>query len=86
MTTLSIRIEENTKIEAQKTLKSLGLDLSSAVNLFLNQVIAEQGIPFKPSLTPKQIRAEWDKEVAWALKHGKRYSSSEEMHRDIFKK
>jgi DNA-damage-inducible protein J len=86
MTTLSIRIEEKTKREAQKTLKHLGLDLSSAVNMFLNQVVTEQGIPFKPSRTPKQIRAEWDKEVAWALKHGKRYSSAETMHRNIFKK
>jgi DNA-damage-inducible protein J len=84
MTTLSIRIEEKTKKEAQKTLKSLGLDLSSAVNMFLNQVITEQGIPFKPSRTPKQIRAQWDKEVAWALKHGKSYKSAEEMHRAIF--
>ena len=50
MTTLSIRIEEKTKREARKTLKALGLDLSSAVNMFLNQVAVEQGIPFKVSL------------------------------------
>ena len=86
MTTLSIRIEEKTKRDATKTLSALGLNLSSAVNLFLNQVVIEQGIPFRPSRTPRQIREEWDKEVAWALKNGKRYSSAEEMHRDIFKK
>lgn len=86
MTTLSIRIEEKTKRDASKALAHLGLNLSSAVNMFLSQVVIEQGIPFKPSRAPKQIREEWDKEVAWALKYGKSYKNAEEMHRDIFKK
>lgn len=85
MSTLSIRIEEKTKKEASKTLAALGLDISSAVKMFLNQVVIEQGIPFKPSRTPREIREEWDKEVAWALKHGKRYSSASEMMTDILK-
>lgn len=84
MTTLSIRIEEKTKKAAQKTLESLGLDLSSAVKMFLHQVVLEQGIPFKPSRTPQDIRKKWDDEVAHALKHGKRYSSAKEMHKAIF--
>ena len=90
MTTLSIRIEEKTKKEAKKTLKALGLDLSSAVNMFLNQVVIEQGIPFKPSRVStkeerEKIRKEWDKEVAFALKYGKRYSDAESMFADILK-
>lgn len=85
MSTLSIRIEEKTKREANKTLTALGLDMSSAVKLFLNQVIIEQGIPFKPSRTPPEIREEYDREVAWALKHGKRYTSAKEMFKDIMK-
>ncbi len=89
MTTLSIRIEEKTKREARKTLAALGLDLSSAVNMFLNQVVIEQGIPFKPSRvsTPEQrrkIRAEWDKQVIEAKKT-KGYKTAEELHKAIFK-
>lgn len=85
MTTLSIRIEEKTKNEARKTLESLGLDLSSAVKIFLHQVVIDQGLPFTPSTTPKQVRDAWDKEVAYALKRGKSYTTSEEMHKDIFR-
>lgn len=85
MSTLSIRIEEKTKREANKTLKALGLDMSSAVKMFLNQVVIEQGIPFKPSRSPKQIKAEWDKEVAHALKYGKSYTDVSEMFKDILK-
>ncbi|MCR4285587.1 MAG: type II toxin-antitoxin system RelB/DinJ family antitoxin [Candidatus Kaiserbacteria bacterium] len=85
MTTLNIRIEEKTKKEATKTLAALGLDMSSAVKMFLNQVVIEQGIPFKPSRTPREIREEWDKEVAWALKHGKSYTDVSKMFEDIMK-
>lgn len=83
MSTLSIRIEEKTKKEAAKTLEALGLDLSTAVKMFLNQVVIEQGIPFKPSRSPRQIRAEWDREAAAALKNGKRYSTAEELFKDL---
>lgn len=85
MSQISIRIEEKTKREASKTLKALGLDMSSAVKLFLHQVIVEQAIPFKPSRTTGQIKAEWDKEVAQALKYGKRYSNAEDLFKDILK-
>lgn len=85
MSTLSIRIEEKTKKEAAKTLEALGLDLSTAVKMFLNQVVVEQGIPFTPSRTPKQIREEWDREVAHALKYGKRYTNAADLFKDLQK-
>lgn len=85
MTTLNVRIEEKTKARATKTLAKLGLDMSSAVKLFLTQVIKEDGLPFTPTNNAKAIRARWDKEVADALKSGKRYSSAEEMHDDILR-
>ncbi len=82
-TTLSIRIQEKTKKEARKTLAALGLDLSSAVNMFLNQVVIEQGIPFKPSRVStkeerEKIRAKWDKQVKEVMKT-KGYKSVDEL-------
>ena len=87
-TTISIRIEEKTKKAAQKTLESLGLDLSSAVKMFLTQVVIDEGMPFQSSRKPKEIRAKWDEEIALAHKHSKRYSSSnvDTMFKDILKK
>ncbi|MCX6755764.1 MAG: type II toxin-antitoxin system RelB/DinJ family antitoxin [Candidatus Nomurabacteria bacterium] len=85
-TTINIRIEKKTKDKAQKTLESMGLDLSSGIKLFLNQVVNENGIPFKPTKNPAAIRAEWDREVEDALKNGKRYNSAREMHEDIIGK
>jgi len=86
MTNLNVRVEEKTKREARKALADVGLDMSSAVNIFLKQVIAEKGLPFTPSATkrdPKKIRAEWDREVTWALKHGKRYTDTGELFKDL---
>lgn len=83
MTTLNIRIEENIKNKANKTLSSLGLDMSSAVKMFLNQVITENGLPFTPTKNMATIKAKWDKEIVHALKYGKSYKNSKELFQDL---
>ena len=78
-TTLNVRIDKVTKLKAQKTFDALGLDMSSAIKLFLKQSVLEQGLPFKPSRTPKEIRAEWDREVDEALLTGRTFSTAKEV-------
>ncbi len=85
MTTLNVRIEEKTKAQASKALNKLGLDMSSAVKLFLMQVIKEDGLPFTPTNNKAVIKARWDKEIAEALAGGKKYKTAEAMHRDILR-
>lgn len=43
--TIQIRVDAKTKAAAKKTLQELGLDMSSAVKLFLTNVINRQAIP-----------------------------------------
>lgn len=45
--TLHIRIEPIVKQKAEKTLNDLGLSITEAINVFLNQVILNDGIPFE---------------------------------------
>lgn len=85
MTTINVRIDENLKAKASKTLEKMGLDLSSAVKLFLHQTVKENGLPFHPSNNPKVIRTIWDKEVEEVLKYGKAYTSTKKMFDDIIK-
>ena len=47
MTTLNIRIDEKIKRDARKTFARMGLDMSSAVKLFLYQTVEQQKIPFE---------------------------------------
>lgn len=43
---LNIRTEENVKEAAEIIFAELGLNMNTAVNLFLRQTIRENGIPF----------------------------------------
>jgi len=83
MTTLNIRIEENIKNKANKTLSSLGLDMSSAVKMFLNQVITENGLPFIPTRNMATIKDRWDKQIVHALKYGKSYKTGKDVLADL---
>lgn len=47
-TVLQVRIDERTKESAEFVLKSVGLDLSTAIRMFLVKVIRTGGIPFEP--------------------------------------
>ena len=42
----NISIDSETKAKAQEMLADLGMDLSTAVNIFLKQMLYEGGIPF----------------------------------------
>jgi DNA-damage-inducible protein J len=43
---LTIRIDSETKQEAEKILKNVGLDYSKAVNIYFKQIVIHNGIPF----------------------------------------
>lgn len=45
-TSITIRMNSETKTKAQELFSSLGMDMSTAVNLFLNEAIEFKGIPF----------------------------------------
>lgn len=44
---INIQIDSNVKKEATMVLTELGLSMSSAINLFLKQVVKKNGIPFE---------------------------------------
>ena len=43
----NVSIDAETKARAQELLADLGLDLSTAVNIFLRQMVYENAIPFE---------------------------------------
>lgn len=46
MASINIRVEDEVKLQAQELFSSLGMDMSTAMNIFLRQAIAFGGIPF----------------------------------------
>jgi len=49
-TNLTVRIDEGVKREAEILFNRIGLNMSSAVNVFFRQAIREQAIPFELKL------------------------------------
>jgi len=45
-TNLNIRIDKEVKSQAEKLLNDIGMSLSTAVNVFIRQLIRDGGIPF----------------------------------------
>ena len=45
-TSMSIRLDSEVKEQAQQVFNSLGMDMTTASNIFLRQAIQYQGLPF----------------------------------------
>ncbi len=52
MANLQIRIDENLKAQAQSITADMGMDVATAVRMFLTQMVREKALPFTPSLDP----------------------------------
>jgi len=47
MTNINIRTETEVKTKAQALFAALGLDMTTAINMFLRQAVREQALPFR---------------------------------------
>lgn len=87
MTTIQVRIDEKTKAKARKVFSKMGLDVSSGIKLYLTRVAQDETIPFvvrtENGYTLEQEQ-QLIRETEWAEKHGKRYSSVEEIMNEFF--
>ena len=54
---LNVNLDSELKKETAKTLASLGLDFTSAINIYFNQIVNKQKIPFEISM-PKYFSSE----------------------------
>lgn len=92
-TTIQVRIDSKLKKDVSKIFESLGLDLSSGIKMYFNQVLLKKGIPFRV-LTENGYTPEFEKamvadaEETIALYRAgkiKAYDSLEEMEKSILK-
>ena len=54
---LQVRVDEELKNQAAEILKEEGLDLSTAVRMFLKRVILERGFPFNKGIDEDSLKA-----------------------------
>lgn len=52
MAQISMRIDDNTKKEAERICSEIGLPLSTAITIYLKKIISENKIPFELTADP----------------------------------
>ena len=86
-TATTITIDSDIKAQAQELLADFGLDLSTAINIFLRQTIRENAIPFNISReVPNADTIAAMREVEELKNHPekyKRYSSFSELLKEV---
>lgn len=86
MSTIQVRTNDMTKKAAQRILGKLGLDLSSAINVYLVQIIKHGGIPFaittENGMTPA-AEERLVRDLASAKRRKKSFSSTRALHQAI---
>lgn len=86
---INIRIDPDVKAEAQALFSRLGMDMSTAVNIFIRQAIEFGGIPF--TIQQKRYNAETEaaiqegKDILAGKIPAKRYNSFDELLNDLDK-
>lgn len=81
-----IRIDANVKTEVNKLFNELGIDMSSAVNMFLRQCILHRGLPFKvevPQFNQKTLDAMEEARRISRDSTAPSYSSMEELKKAL---
>ena len=67
MAQINVRVDNDVKRNAERTLNDIGLSMSTAINIFLKTVVRENRIPFELSADPfysQENIAELEKRVS----------------------
>ena len=79
-TTITARVDSEKKREAEAIFNDIGMTLSGAINVFINEVVMYQGIPFqlrRRSSTADRLEAIMDETDAYCRTHHERLTHSE---------
>ena len=84
-TNLNIRIDKNIKETSEKVFEDLGLNMTTAINMFLRQVIRVNGIPFeiKGDVPNKETIAAIEESIKLAKDNTKGYSNVEDLKKAL---
>ena len=79
--TLSIRTEKKVKDQVGKILDKLGLNHSTAINIYYHQIIANQGIPFDIKIPNKTTAQAIDD--SRKKKNMKKFKTTDDLFDDL---
>lgn len=84
-TSMNIRMDADVKRQAEALFSEIGINMTTAINIFLKQSIRENGIPFELKINqPNAITLEAINEGEKIIKEGKvRFNTADEMFADL---
>ncbi|MBS3984773.1 MAG: type II toxin-antitoxin system RelB/DinJ family antitoxin [Selenomonadales bacterium] len=84
-TNVSIRIDVQLKKQAEELFSDLGLNMTTAMTIFLRQAVRSQGIPFEISRVPNAdtIAAMKEAEIIVRDPNAKGYTDLASLFRDL---
>ena len=81
---MNIRMDSDIKSKAQHLFSEFGLDMTTAINMFLRQSIRENGIPFKLNLDiPNKETLKVIRDINNKKNISKPFSNIEDLMRDL---
>jgi len=81
MANIQIRIDDKEKLKAKKIFNELGLDMSSAIKLFLRQTTIRKGLPFL-LLTENGLSLKEENDILKASKEAKKSKNVSRILKD----
>lgn len=82
--TIHIRVEPNIKKEVEKTLKALGMTTTEAINIYLYQIILNNGLPFEVKIPkPNEETIKAMKETLDINKTKKGFSNVSDLMKEL---
>lgn len=81
MAQISVRIDDDVKRQAEKTLADIGLSMSTAINVFLKKIARESRIPFELSADPfySESNMEYLRQIVRDINSGKAHFEEHEL-------
>ena len=82
-TSMSIRLDSEVKEQAQQVFNSLGMDMTTAINIFLRQAIQYQGLPFDVRLDESRKLVEVLADLEQNLNMSQSFGSVSDLMEDL---
>lgn len=83
---INVNVDKNLKEEAAQIYEDMGLNINTAVKMFLKQTVNDNGLPFKPSTKRSELSAKNQKELDKAIEQLENGEGTKFDNVDDFKK
>lgn len=83
---LHVRVDDDTKAEATRTLAAMGLSMADAVRLFLHRVVIDQAFPVELKVPNAETRAAMKQSRTAMAARRARFANADALFDDLEKK